>query len=311
MNAQIEVMKLVSIITVNFNHSHVTDEFLDAFYATNHYPNVEIIVVDNGSKINPVPAWSIKYPDVQFIRSEVNLGFAGGNNLGVAHSKGDLLFFVNNDTEFTVGLVQTLVDTIAKHPQTGMISPKIRYFQEPDTLQYAGYTDMNYFTARNACIGQFEKDLGQFDHLSGFTGFGHGAAMMITREAINKAGLMAENYFLYYEELDWGARIKRAGFDIRLEMSALIFHKESVSVGQKSALKEFFMNRNRLLFIRRNASLFQRLVFYFHFLFLVTPRNIISYLKDGQYKFIPILFKAIWWNLTNGVDSKDLGYRLS
>jgi GT2 family glycosyltransferase len=311
MNPQINVMKLVSIITVNFNHSHVTDEFLDAFYRTNQYPNFEIIVVDNGSKENPVPAWSIKYPLVQFLRSEINLGFAGGNNLGVAHAKGDLLFFVNNDTEFTEGLVQKLVDTIGAHPQTGMISPKIRYFQQPDTLQYAGYTEMNYFTARNACIGQFEKDHGQFDHLSGFTGFGHGAAMMITRDAINKAGLMAENYFLYYEELDWGARIKRAGFEIRLEMGALIYHKESVSVGQKSALKEFFMNRNRILFIRRNANTIQKLVFYFHFLFLVTPRNIISYLNEGQFKFIPLLFKAIWWNLTNGVESPDLGYRLN
>lgn len=311
MKVQIDVMKLVSIITVNFNHSHVTDEFLDAFYRTNQYPNFEIIVVDNGSKENPVPAWSIKYPHVKFVRSERNLGFAGGNNLGVTYAKGDLLFFVNNDTEFTVGLIQTLVDNIAKHPKTGMISPKIRYFQEPETLQYAGYTEMNYFTARNACIGQFEKDQGQFDQLTGFTGFGHGAAMMITREAINKAGLMAENYFLYYEELDWGARIRKAGFEIRLDMGALIYHKESVSVGQKSALKEFFMNRNRILFIRRNANAFQKLVFYCHFLFLVTPRNLIAYVKVGQYHFIPLLFKAIWWNMTHGIDSPDLGYRLS
>ena len=311
MKVQIDVMKLVSIITVNFNHSHVTDEFLDAFYRTNQYPNYEIIVVDNGSKENPVPAWSIKYPHVKFVRSERNLGFAGGNNLGVTYAKGDLLFFVNNDTEFTVGLIQTLVDNIAKHPKTGMISPKIRYFQEPEILQYAGYTEMNYFTARNACIGQFEKDQGQFDQLTGFTGFGHGAAMMITREAINKAGLMAENYFLYYEELDWGARIRKAGFEIRLDMGALIYHKESVSVGQKSALKEFFMNRNRILFIRRNANAFQKLVFYCHFLFLVTPRNLIAYVKVGQYHFIQLLFKAIWWNMTHGIDSPDLGYRLS
>jgi len=304
-------MKLVSIITVNYNHSHVTDEFLDAFYRTNQYSKVEIIVVDNGSKENPVPAWTIKYPDVKFIRSQVNLGFAGGNNLGVTYAKGDLLFFVNNDTEFTQGLIQKLVDTIAMHPKTGMISPKIRYFIEPNMLQYAGYTEMNFFTGRNACIGQFEIDNGQFDQLSGFTGFGHGAAMMITREAINKVGLMAENYFLYYEELDWGARIKKAGFEIRLEMGALIYHKESVSVGKKSALKEFFMNRNRILFIRRNANSFQKLVFYFHFLFLVTPRNIFTYLKEGQYQFIPLLFRAILWNVKNGIDSPDLGYRLS
>lgn len=303
-------MKLISIITVNYNYSSVTDEFLDAFYRTNDYPNYEIIVVDNASTINPVPAWKEKYPQVTFIRSETNLGFAGGNNLGIAEAKGDLFFLVNNDTEFTPGLMKTLADSFEAFPNTGMISPKIRYFQAPDTLQYAGYTDMNYYTARNHCVGQFEKDLGQYDHLSGLTGFGHGAAMMLSKDAIEKAGLMYENYFLYFEELDWGARIKKARFEIRLNMQALIYHKESVSVGQKSALKEFFMNRNRILFIRRNASWFQKIIFYGHFVFLVTPRNMMEYLREGHSDFIPILLKAIWWNITHSVNSKNLGYQL-
>ncbi|MFX5506310.1 hypothetical protein ABTD43_20225, partial [Acinetobacter baumannii] len=73
---------------------------------------------------------------------------------------------------------------------------------------------MNYYTARNSCIGQFERDNGQYDHLLGETGFAHGAAMMVKREAIEKAGLMAENFFLYYEELDWCDRIKRSGYAI-------------------------------------------------------------------------------------------------
>ncbi len=303
-------MKLVSIITVNFNYSHVTDEFLNAFYQTNDYNNYEIIVVDNASTINPIPNWKIKYPFVQFYRSEVNLGFAGGNNLGISKAKGDLFFLVNNDTEFTKGLVNTLVQDFENYPKAGMVSPKIKYFQQPDTLQYAGYTEMNYFTARNACIGQFEIDNGQYDYLTGNTGFGHGAAMMISKEAIEKAGLMHENYFLYYEEMDWGARIKKAGFEIRLNMQALIYHKESVSVGQKSPLKEYFMNRNRILFSRRNANVFQRLIFSFHFLFLVTPRNIIHYIKEGNFGFILILLRAIWWNITNRVDSNSLGYKL-
>jgi GT2 family glycosyltransferase len=303
-------MKLVSIITVNYNYSHVTDEFLDAFYKTNDYPNYEILVIDNASSVNPLPDWQIKYPNVQFYRSETNLGFAGGNNLGINLAKGELFFLVNNDTEFTPGLINTLVKDFETFPMAGMISPKIRYFQQPDILQYAGYTEMNYFTARNYCIGQFEKDNGQYNTFTGLTGFGHGAAMMISKEAIDKVGLMYENYFLYYEEMDWGARIKKAGFEIRVNMQALIYHKESVSVGQKSALKEFFMNRNRILFIRRNATFFQSIVFYFHFLFLVTPRNIVNYLRDGNSGFILILFRAIWWNITNRVDSKLLGYKL-
>nr|HPH38191.1 glycosyltransferase family 2 protein [Sediminibacterium sp.] len=246
-------MKRVSIITVNFNHSYVTDELLNSIRDKNSYVNIEIIVVDNGSADNPVPQWQIKYPEANFIRSEINLGFAGGNNLGLAAATGDYLFFVNNDTEFTEGLIDILVNTLNSHPSIGVISPKLLYYDQPTMLQYAGYTPMNYITARNSCIGQFETDQGQYDQLVGPTGFAHGAAMMVTREAIEKAGPMAENFFLYYEELDWADRIRHNGFEVWVNMKATIFHKESVSVGKKSALKEYYMNRNRILFIRRNA----------------------------------------------------------
>ncbi len=302
-------MKKVSIITVNFNHSHVTDELLDSIRSKNTYKNIEIIVVDNGSKDNPVPVWESKYPEANFIRSETNLGFAGGNNLGLNSATGDYLFFVNNDTEFTEGLIDTLVDTLIQHPEVGVVSPKLLYFDQPQMLQYAGYTPMNYFTARNACIGQFETDKGQYDHLVGPTGFAHGAAMMVTRQAIQKSGPMAENFFLYYEELDWADRIRRNGFDIWVNMKATIYHKESISVGKKSALKEYYMNRNRILFIRRNAPFFKAVCFYFYFLLIVTPRNLLTYIREKNYTFIKQLFNAIWWNLTNGINSKQLGFK--
>jgi GT2 family glycosyltransferase len=294
---------------VNFNHSHVTDELLDSIYAKNTYTNIEIIVVDNASTINPIPAWQNKYPNVTFIRSETNLGFAGGNNLGIKAATGNYLFLVNNDTEFTENLVETLVSTLDKNPKVGMVSPKIKYFDQQDMLQYAGYTPMNYYTARNTCMGLFEKDNGQYDHLTGKTGFAHGAAMMVSREAIDKAGLMAENFFLYYEEMDWSDHIKHKGYEVWVNMQALIYHKESISVGKKSALKEYFMNRNRILFTRRNANLFQRMVFYVHFTLIVSPRNILNYIKNGERAFAKQLLRAIWWNMTNGKDSTYLGYK--
>lgn len=125
------------------------------------------------------------------------------------------------------------------------------------------------------------------------TAYAHGAAMMVRREALDKAGLMAENYFLYYEELDWCERIKRAGYEVNVFLKPLIYHKESVSVGKKTALKEYFMNRNRILFIRRNTSTATFVVFMFYFLVFVTPRNLITYVKEGNYDFILILFRAI------------------
>lgn len=299
--------KKVSIISVNYNHSHVTDAMLDSVYAYNTYAPLEIIVVDNGSKDNPVPAWQQKYPGVTFVRSEANLGFAGGNNLGIQHATGDYLFFINNDTEITPGLIETLVATLEQHPECGIISPKIRYYDKPDMLQYAGFTPMDYYTCRNKCIGQFETDNGQYDNLTGETGYIHGAAMMLPRTAMEKAGLMPENYFLYYEEMDWCEKVKRAGYTIRINMQALIYHKESISVGAKSAMKEFFMNRNRILFIRRNCGFATRAIFWTYFLCVVTPRNILSYLKDKQ-PFTGVLLKAIWWNMTHDSNSNDLGY---
>ncbi len=304
-------MKLVSIVTVNFNQPAVTEALLESISATNNYPEIEIIVVDNGSKANSVPGWIKKYPAVKFIRSEKNLGFAGGNNLGIEEAIGEYLFLVNNDTEFTPGLVEKLVDVLENDPEIGMVSPKIRYYDEPSMLQYMGYTPMNYFTASNHCVGQYEIDHGQYDHLTGETGYVHGAAMMIRKECIEKAGPMAENFFLYYEELDWCDHIKRAGYKAWLVSDALIYHKDSISVGKASALKEFFMNRNRILFIRRNANFIQKIIFYTYYLLLVAPRNIIRYVKNGQKGFTGWLLKAIWWNVQEKKTSNNLGYPIT
>ena len=299
-------MKKVSIITVNFNQPKVTEELLQTIPAT--YKNFEIIVVDNGSKVISINNWQASYPHVKFIRSEENLGFAGGNNLGINEASGDYLFLANNDTEFTEGLIEKLVAVMDSDPSIGMVSPMIKYYSDKNLIQYAGYTQMNYFTCRNNCIGLREKDTGQYNNITAPTAYCHGAAMMIRKEAIEKAGMMSENFFLYYEEVDWCEHIKRAGYEAWVCTDAIIYHKESVSVGKKSKLKEYFMNRNRILFIRRNAPFINKLIFYPYFVLLVAPRNILSYIKDKNLNFIPMLLKAIWWNFTHGKNSKDLGY---
>ncbi len=301
-------MHLVSIITVNYNQPETTEALLQSVISKNNYQEIQMIVVDNGSQNDPVPGWKNKYPWVHFVRSENNLGFAGGNNLGIRESTGDYLFLINNDTEVTPGLIGSLSAQLEKNPQVGIISPKIKYFDAPDTLQYAGFTSMNYYSARNQCIGQFEKDTGQYDHLTGKTGFAHGAAMMVRKCALKKAGLMPEQFFLYYEELDWCDRFKRIGYEVWVDMQAVIYHKESISVGKNSMLKTYFMNRNRMLYIRRNAPFFKRKVFYLHFLFLVMPRNVLSYLRENNLAYVGLMFRSVWWNITNPTSSHNLGY---
>jgi GT2 family glycosyltransferase len=301
-------LKKVSIITVNFNQAALTEELLNSVEIHNSYLPIEIIVIDNGSDIDPTPGWNLQYKNIRFIRSERNLGFAGGNNLAIKEASGDYLFLVNNDTEFTPGLIENLTATLNSKPQIGIISPKILYFDKPDTIQYVGFTRMNMNTGRNRCIGQMEQDRGQYDNTTGPTGFVHGAAMMIRKEAIKKAGLMPELFFLYYEEMDWCEKIRKSGFEIWIEPKARIYHKESMSVGKRSLLKEYFMCRNRILFIRRNAPWFSRLIFYVHLLVLVTPRNLLIYSLKSSKGHARQFLRGIGWNLRHSKESMELGY---
>src|SRR5690606_30664792 len=96
-------MPLVSIIAVHFNQPRVTEEFLHSLRTVNEYRDIEVIVVDNGSTEDWTGEWRVRFPGVTFIRSERNLGFAGGNNLGLEVARGDYYFLINNDTEFTAG----------------------------------------------------------------------------------------------------------------------------------------------------------------------------------------------------------------
>ncbi|GGG99338.1 glycosyltransferase family 2 protein [Mucilaginibacter phyllosphaerae] len=304
-------MKRVSVVTINFNQDKITEELLVSIAQTNTYDNLEVIVVDNGSTVNPIPLWTDKYPDVKFIRSENNLGFSGGNNIGIAQATGDYYFLVNNDTEFSPGLVQKLVDILDTHPQVGIISPKLVYDFNRSIIQYVGFTQIDYYTCRNQAVGKNEKDTGQYDNLLGQTGYCHGGAMMVKKETCEKAGLMADNFFIYYEEVDWGERINKAGYQAWVRGDAVIYHKESMTVGKNSPFKEYFMNRNRILFIRHNAPAFKAFVFYIYFMLMVVPRNVIKYIKEKRYNFISVLFRAIWWNITHRKTSTKLGYTIN
>ncbi len=279
---------LVSIVTVNYKQPAVTCELLDSILK-NSYKNLEVIVVDNECKEDCTYTFKKHYPSVKVLNSTENLGFAGGNNLGIKASKGDFVFLVNNDTVWTEGLVEALLSRFAENVRTGVVSPKICYFQTPQYIQYAGFTEMNNLTGRNETIGKNQKDDGQFNQARA-TPYAHGAAMMLKREVIEKVGLMPEDFFLYYEELDWCAHIQRAGFDIWYEPKGLIYHKESASVGKLSPLKMYYMTRNRILFMRRNTKPLQLAGFLTYFFTVTMPTKTVSFLLKGELS----LLKTFW-----------------
>ncbi|SEN57188.1 hypothetical protein SAMN05216436_11855 [bacterium A37T11] len=296
-----------SIISVNYNQAEMTVCFLHSLKKYASHDNLEVIVVDNGSKCDECLKFAEAYPGLIYIRSDENLGFAGGNNLGISRASGKYLLLLNNDTEITEGFVKSMCKEMEKCPEIGLLSPLILYFDQKQTIQYAGYTAMNYFTGRNKGIAFRESDLGQFNNTTYEVGFCHGAAMMCRRSDLERVGVMDERYFLYYEELDWCERFRRAGKKIVFTGKAKIYHKESMSVGKESPLKSYFMTRNRWLYIRRNSSLLSRLMFSLYYLCLVFPIMQFNYARRKRYDLSLAAWKGIYWNLLHKSNSKDLG----
>lgn len=303
-------MNLTSIITVNFNQPQVTIDFLKSVKSNTLADTVEVILVDNGSREDHEETYRAVYPGLVYIRSAINLGFAGGNNLGIKVAKGDYLLLLNNDTEITANLIETMIAEFNSHPDIGILSPLLLYFDQPETIQYAGFTEMNYLTCRNKGIGNMETDKEQYDEDSRETGFCHGAAMMCRKADLESVGLMAEHFFLYYEELDWCEKFKKAGKKVWFTGKAKVYHKESISVGKESNIKTYFMTRNRMLFIRRNTGLLNILLFSIYYMLFACSKQIVVYLLKGRRDLIPWVFKGIIWNFTNSKNSHKLGFKI-
>ncbi len=267
----------LSIITVNYNGVDDTCALIDTIPFDEY--SLEVIVVDNASARDEATVIEQRYPQVTVIRSERNLGFAGGNNLGIRAARGRYLFFINNDTllyrspqQPTDGL-RRLLERLDSDDTVGAVCPKIRFASEGHPIQFAGYTPLSPVTMRNRAIGFGEADRGQYDTAHP-TPYAHGAAMLVRRDAIGRAGMMPECYFLYYEELDWSMMLRRAGYAIWYDPSLTIYHKESQTTGQNSPLRTYYLTRNRLLFARRNVPAPQRWLTYCYLIGIVALRDI-------------------------------------
>ena len=287
----------LSIITINYNGLRDTCELIESLPLG--LPSMEVIVVDNASKEDEASIIEKRYPNIKVIRSNKNLGFAGGNNLGIKAAQGRYLFFINNDTLLPTSdishqpsAIESLISRLESDEEIGMVCPKIRFAWGNNPLQFAGYTPLSRFTMRNRSIGFGETDKGQYDTPHS-TPYAHGAAMMVKREALEKVGIMPECYFLYYEELDWSMMFTRAGYTIWYEPACTIYHKESQATGQNSPLKVYYLTRNRLLFVKRNKKGYAKYITYAYLICMVAPRDIIKYTLKGEFKLVLSVIKGL------------------
>ncbi len=279
----------VSVITINYNGLEDTCALIETIPFNE---NMEVIVVDNASKNQEAETISKRYPKVKVIKSEKNLGFAGGNNLGIQAAQGKYLFLINNDTIFKDFNIQALIERLESSPNIGIVCPKIRFAWNNNPIQFAGYSKLSRITVRNHAIGFNEEDHGQYETAYP-TPYAHGAAMLIKQEAIDKVGLMPDCYFLYYEELDWSMMFTRVGYQIWYEPKCEIYHKESQATGQNSPLRTYYLTRNRLLLVHHNPQEFNKPFAYIYLISIVALRDILKYSLSARFDLLKATIRAL------------------
>jgi GT2 family glycosyltransferase len=282
----------VYIIILNWNQYLDTKECLESLSKIT-YQNRSVIIVDNGSSDDSVDRLQKEFPGYTFIRSSQNLGFTGGNNLGIkkALAEGaDYVLLLNNDTTVEPDFLSKLVEEAEKDPKIGIIGPKIYYYHHPDTLWFGG-GGINPFTGQTYHFGLNQVDRGQFDANKEID-FVTGCALFFKKEIVGKIGLLDEDYFFSYEDVDFCVKAKKAGYKSVYVPTAVIYHKFAKSAGGRfSPLYIYFRVRNNLLFDIKNKRPWYQFLFH---LFFSPGKHLIYALWTLHFKGIKALWLGFW-----------------
>lgn len=270
---------MVSIITINYNGCKDTIELIASLKSFETYP-YEVIVVDNASKGDDAERIKQAFPEVTVVKSDKNLGFAGGNNLGYQYAKGDYIFFLNNDMVIQTAILEPLVMRLKDEHIAG-VSPCIILTYKPDFLQYYGYGEMTPITLKHTTELFDSSRREDFLH-PGETAVLHGGAMMVRRDVIEKVGTMTEVYFLFFEEFDWSRRMREAGYKLFYEPAATVYHKESMSIPKKTPFREYYLTRSRMIYARRNCRGIDKYLACGYQLFLAVPHKVFLHLMKKR-----------------------------
>lgn len=234
----------VSIIIVNWNAKQYLHDCISSL-ENQSYGDFEIILVDNASSDGSVEFIEKNFPKVQVIKNKDNLGFAEGNNIGIKNSKGDLIALFNPDAVADKEWLGTLVSILKGSDRIGGVAGKLFYYGDKfgKNAVFCTWSKIDHRTAKPYNFHDGEP-MSHVDYLTG-------AAMLVKREVVEKIGLLDPNYFLFFEETDWCARMIRADYDLIYVPTAIAWHVVSGSVSN-SDLKSFYMDRNRIRFAIKN-----------------------------------------------------------
>lgn len=289
---------LVSIIILNYNGKRFLGNCLRSVLKT-RYPNLEIIVVDNGSIDGSLEFLSNFSSDsrIQVIKNRINKGYAGGNNEGIILARGDYIIFLNNDTLVEPEWVLELIKVMESDILIGAAQSKLLLMDSPKQLDCAG--NFSYFDGSTIPRGLLELDVGQYVFGEIFSC--KGASMIIRRDVLDMVGPFDPDYFAYYEETDLCWRIRLAGYKIVYVPTSVVYHKGGGSIPNEVRKASFFqvylMKRNRILTLLKNYEIGNIIRYLIPSIVYEYARIITQERKSKTSHYSLEISNAILWNL--------------
>ncbi|MBI5102226.1 MAG: glycosyltransferase family 2 protein [Nitrospirae bacterium] len=232
----------ISVIIVNYNGKHLLPECLDSL-RDQTLRDFEVVVVDNNSDDGSLALLEASYPEVTVVRNRSNLGYGGGNNAGIAVSKGRYVVLLNNDATADPQWLGELVRAAEKSEGVGMCASKILNYYDRGMIDNTGLLIYRDGVARGR--GRLERDTGQYQKQEEVF-VPSGCAGLYKREVFEEIGLFDEDFFLYVDDVDIGLRARLAGWSCVYAPSAIVYHKYSATADPYSPLKAFLVERNRI-----------------------------------------------------------------
>lgn len=286
----------ISVIIVNWNGLKWLADCLDSLLLQSHR-NFEIILIDNASTDDSVDFVSTFYPDVTIVETSRNLGFAGGNNLGIQRARGDFVFLLNNDTKADCSLLEILLTAFDEIPNLGAVNPRVVLMNEPGKLDNCG----SYWTSSTFMYHYgfgAERTLDEYDKPRPVF-YNNGSAMLIKKELLDKCGLLDEDFWCYNEEGDLCHRLWLAGYECWYYPRATVFHaKGSTSAQIENTFVQFHNYKNRLLTYSKNFEI-STLMWVIPVHVMLNTLLSFYWLLHGNTKHFLAIQKAILWNLVN------------
>ena len=292
---------MISCITVNYKDWPLTRQLIDSLKES--VDDLEWIVVDNATVEKDRKEFERDYPWVKVLAFRENLGFAAANNVAIRQAKHPFIFLLNNDVKLSSSAIFPLLRYLEEQPGTAAVCPKVYYSHAENIIEFAGFTSLHPYLARNQMIGQGEEDRGQFAEMKVLP-YLYGAAVMFRKKIIEDAGDIPEAYFLYYEEIEWSVNIRKADYLLAFEPKAHVYHASSATIGKASPTRIYYYYRNRWLFMRRNAQAFQKFVFGLYYVLLVLPIGFLKFMLKGRFDLLAALFRAFLWHWGNRTTAK-------